>query len=58
MYKPDPKLGGLIDWDVVEGYYPVGGVRIEDDLLITANGWRNLTTTPKGEDALCIIRGE
>jgi len=37
---------------------PVGGVRIEDDLLITEKGWENLTTAAKGEAALKIIRGE
>jgi Xaa-Pro dipeptidase len=36
----------------------VGGVRIEDDLLITEDGWENLTTAAKGEAALRIIRGE
>lgn len=36
----------------------VGGVRIEDDLLITENGWETLTTAAKGEAALRIIRGE
>ena len=58
MYKPDIKLCKFIDWKVLENYYPGGGVRIEDDILITKDGWRNLTTTPKGEDALRIIRGE
>lgn len=42
----------------MEKYYAVGGVRIEDDLLITQKGWKNLTKAPKGEDALRIIRGE
>lgn len=36
----------------------VGGVRIEDDLLITSGGWEVLTTAAKGEAALRIIRGE
>lgn len=36
-------------------YYPVGGVRIEDDILITEDGYENLTTTPKGDEALKII---
>jgi Xaa-Pro dipeptidase len=33
-------------------------VRIEDDILVTADGYENLTTTPKGEEALKIILGE
>lgn len=40
---------------MLEKYYPVGGVRIEDDILITADGNENLTTAPKGEEALRII---
>ncbi|KAF2148420.1 putative Xaa-Pro aminopeptidase [Myriangium duriaei CBS 260.36] len=58
VFRPERKWSKFIDWDRLEKYYPVGGVRIEDDILITAAGWRNLTTTPKGEDALRIIRGE
>jgi Xaa-Pro dipeptidase len=40
---------------LIEKYYPVGGVRIEDDILITADGNENLTTAPRGEEALRII---
>jgi Xaa-Pro dipeptidase len=36
-------------------YYPVGGVRIEDDILVTKDGYENLTTAPKGDEALKII---
>jgi Xaa-Pro dipeptidase len=36
-------------------YYPVGGVRIEDDILVTKGGYENLTTAPKGDEALEII---
>ena len=46
----------FIDMDVAESYIPVGGVRIEDDILVTAKGYENLTTTPKGLDMLRIIR--
>jgi Xaa-Pro dipeptidase len=35
---------------------PVGGVRIEDDILITYCGYENLTTAPKGDAMLEIIR--
>jgi len=40
---------------LLEKYYPVGGVRIEDCILVTAEGYENLTTAPKGEQALRII---
>ena len=36
----------------------VGGVRIEDDILITSKGYENLTMAPKGDAMLSIIRGE
>lgn len=45
-----------IDMDVVKKYMPVGGVRIEDDILVTEDGYINLTTAPKGEAMLEIIR--
>jgi Xaa-Pro dipeptidase len=35
---------------------PVGGVRIEDDILITSSGFENLTTAPKGDAMLETIR--
>jgi Xaa-Pro dipeptidase len=49
-------IARFIDFDVIEKYYPVGGVRIEDDILVTADGYENLTTAPKGQEALDIIR--
>ncbi|KAJ5491304.1 Xaa-Pro aminopeptidase [Penicillium diatomitis] len=45
-----------IDFEVAEKYVHIGGVRIEDDILVTRNGYENLTTAPKGEDMLAIIR--
>lgn len=49
-------LGRFIDFDVAETYIPIGGVRIEDDILVTTHGYENLTTAPKGERMLQIIR--
>jgi Xaa-Pro dipeptidase len=31
------------DWDAIDALAPLGGVRIEDDVLVTARGCRNLT---------------
>ncbi|KAG5983325.1 hypothetical protein E4U55_000253 [Claviceps digitariae] len=53
----DPSHSRFIDWDVLEGYYDVGGVRIEDCILVTPDGNENLTSAPKGEKLLDVIRG-
>ncbi|MCJ1294299.1 hypothetical protein MMC34_005857 [Xylographa carneopallida] len=55
-YLSSPIHSKYINQTVLEDYWAVGGVRIEDDLLITADGYENLTKTPKGEAALEIIR--
>jgi Xaa-Pro dipeptidase len=34
---------------VLNQYWDVGGVRIEDDILVTEDGYENLTTAPKWE---------
>jgi Xaa-Pro dipeptidase len=38
--KPE---GKLVDWNLVEALAPLGGIRIEDDVLVTASGSRNFT---------------
>jgi Xaa-Pro dipeptidase len=38
--KPE---GELVDWNLVEALSPFGGIRIEDDVLVTASGIRNFT---------------
>ena len=35
--------GRSVDWECVARWLPYGGIRVEDDLLVTENGSRNLT---------------
>jgi Xaa-Pro dipeptidase len=56
VYLPDPTHSQYIDKKVLEQYMPVGGVRIEDDILITETGYKNLTPAVKGEEMLKVIR--
>lgn len=47
-----------IDAEVLEKYWSVGGVRIEDDLLVKNDGCENLTDLPSSiEDLESIVRG-
>ncbi|KAI9166430.1 putative Xaa-Pro aminopeptidase [Paramyrothecium foliicola] len=46
-YLEDPKHNKYIDASVLAKYWDVGGVRIEDNILITKTGSENLTTAPK-----------
>lgn len=55
--RKQPMLAQYIDLGVAEAYISVGGVRIEDDILVTGTGYENLTTAPKGEEVLEVIRG-
>ena len=47
----------FINKKLLEKYYPVGGVRIEDCVLVTKDGHEDLTTAPKGDEMLEIING-
>lgn len=53
---PSPEFKKYIDIDVLKRYMPIGGVRIEDDILITKTGYENLTKALKGEEMLKAIR--
>ena len=40
--RAEGKYGGLVNYDLLASYYDFGGIRIEDDLLVTATGNRML----------------
>jgi len=42
IWKAEKKLAEFINYDVVETYKDFGGIRIEDDVLVTAYGYRVL----------------
>lgn len=56
-FLADPKHARFIDKDELEKYYDVGGVRIEDCILVTEEGYENLSTAPKGQELLDVING-
>ncbi|KAL5396661.1 hypothetical protein PMIN03_012951 [Paraphaeosphaeria minitans] len=58
FYLPSPVHSRYINTEVLYRYFPVGGVRIEDDILITSKGYENLTTAPKGDAMFAVIRGQ
>jgi Xaa-Pro aminopeptidase len=51
LWKSENKFSSFIDYDNVEKYKDFGGIRIEDDVLVTANGQRVIgRTIPKTID--------
>lgn len=56
FFLSDPEHSQFIDKEVLERYWKVGGVRIEDDILVTRDGYENLTSAPKGKSMLEVIR--
>lgn len=57
-FLSNPKHAKFIDKDVLEKFYAVGGVRIEDDILVTEDGYENLSTAPKGKELIDVINGK
>ncbi|KAK3313891.1 peptidase M24, structural domain-containing protein [Apodospora peruviana] len=54
-FLDNPLHAKYINTKVLDKYYDVGGVRIEDCILVTEDGYENLTTAPKGEEMIRVI---
>ena len=55
-FLEDGESSGYIDKDVLDRYWEVGGVRIEDNIHVTKDGYENLTNTPKIEQESALHR--
>ncbi|BCS02446.1 aminopeptidase P family protein [Aspergillus luchuensis] len=54
-YLTSPETSKYIDTNVLEKYWNVGGVRIEDNVHITQQGYENLTTAPKAIEEVEVL---
>lgn len=50
-----PEHARYIDAAALERYWGVGGVRVEDCVLVTSDGYEDLTTAPKGPELLRMM---
>ena len=54
----EKEFGDLVDWKLARSYLDFGGIRIEDDLLITEAGCDHLTLAPKSVEAIEELRSQ
>ena len=55
----DPNLSKFLVKDIIDRYKKFGGVRLEDDVIITHNGMRNMTNCPRTvEDVEDVMSGK
>jgi Xaa-Pro dipeptidase len=55
----DPDKAKYLNIEAIKGYLNFGGIRIEDNCLVTTDGYENLTDVPKETaDIQAIMRRE
>ena len=57
--KEDPELRNFFNWDRLADFRHFGGIRLEDNVLVTENGIENFTVAPRTvEEVEAVMRGE
>ncbi|EKD50466.1 MAG: hypothetical protein ACD_62C00536G0001 [uncultured bacterium] len=54
--KERRKYQNFVNWSKADQYFSLGGIRIEDNLIITNTGHINLTKIPKEVDEIEALR--